>query len=517
MNRRILYFFDFGKSFGGAVNTLMHQMFLARKAGYEVYGFVSSYGSSNASVEYLKIFRENGIELERLDYPLCSHTENLDIVGVLECYESVKAAVLQYKPMLMHSVQINPTVELVSRELKIPHIMDIYQSHPDFFSIPYINIFPQYHICDSECYAKTWSEGLGIRSTCIRTVVKEHTVRTAIEDKEYLTLICVGIVSKRKNQLEVIKGFHNALKRGVKGKLYLYGYDVGAYAEECRNYVRGNEIESYVKICGFTTSMESVYEKADVLVCGSRTESYPNVISEALANGVIIVSSPVAGVPEVIKDGMNGYLSKGYLAKDFEEKIVQCYYDFKDGSISNILNNANDTFLQVHSKAQVTKQLINFYEMVMKQSVENERMDITELRLLFQDWIKKYLEYEKTFSYPEYIRKKIWYMYHMRMMAEKQPWKKKKIYIWGTGKLSNYVMEMWNVFFEDMKIEGFIDSYKQGGHLGYSIKKPEEVIYDMENIVLVALSNGADEVLERLKQASRTYGKDFFFLGSRSW
>lgn len=517
MNNIILFFFDYGKTYGGAVNTLMNQMLLAREAGYKVHGFISGYGDIRASEEYLNIFVENDIELERLDYTICPHTEDIDIIGVLDCYENVKATILQYKPILMHSVQINPTVELISRELKIPHIMDIYQSHPDFFSMPYKNIFPQYHICDSECYAKTWSKGLKIQSTCIRTVVKESVVRTDIEHKDVLTCICVGSVSKRKNQLEVIKGFHNALKRGVKGKLYIYGYDVGVYAEECKNYVRKNEIENYVKICGFTTSMEKVYVKADILICGSITESYPNVISEALANGVIIVSPPVAGVPEVIKDGLNGYLSNGYLAKDFEEKIVQCYADFVNGSVHNILLNANHTFEQVHSKAQVTKKLVDFYEMAIKQGVKNELMKNAELQLLFHDWIEKYLKYEKSFQHPEFIRKKLWYIYHMNIVAESQLWQRKRIYIWGTGKLSHCVVEMWNIFFEDMKIESFIDSYKQGEYLGYSVKKPEEVIYDADTIILVALSNGADEVMERLKQASRTYGKDYFLLVPRRW
>lgn len=519
MKGTILYFFDYGFSFGGAVNTLMQQMLLVQKAGYEVHGFVSDYMGIPSNPVSEEIFKVHGIILEHLNYTICSHTEEIDIIGVLEKYEEVKRVILKYNPILLHSVQINPTVELVSRELRIPHIMNIYQSDPDFFSIPYTNIFAQYHICDSKCYAKEWSKGLDIESTCIRTVVNEYHTKKTIRVASSIRFICVGQVTARKNQLEVIKGFESALKKGVKGILYLYGKNIEKYGEECMNYVRKNDLRDKIKFCGFVSPMSKVYAESDVLICGSTIESYPNVISEALANGVIVISSPVAGVPEVIKDGENGFLSNGYTAEDFAEKVEECYQVILNNSIQTILKNANNTFQEVHSEKKVTADLIDFYQEILNRKDEYDLPRIDDVKVLFSDIIDKYIKGKSSFQYEKIVRKKLWYLYHMQKILEKrfEENKETKIFIWGTGSVSKYAIEMWNCFFNEIKITAFIDSFKEGHHLQYQIKKPEEIIYDKNNIILIALSNGINDVREKLTEASREYGWDYFLLVSRLW
>ena len=47
---------------------------------------------------------------------------------------------------------------------------------------------------------------------------------------------------------------------------------------------------------------------ADVLCLASHSEGLPNVIVEALASGVPVVSSRVGGIPEIVVDGRNGLL-----------------------------------------------------------------------------------------------------------------------------------------------------------------------------------------------------------------
>jgi glycosyltransferase involved in cell wall biosynthesis len=47
---------------------------------------------------------------------------------------------------------------------------------------------------------------------------------------------------------------------------------------------------------------------ADVLCLPSQNEGMPNVIVEALAMGLPVVASRVGGIPELVQDGVNGYL-----------------------------------------------------------------------------------------------------------------------------------------------------------------------------------------------------------------
>ncbi|HEX7880434.1 MAG TPA: glycosyltransferase family 4 protein [Candidatus Eisenbacteria bacterium] len=50
------------------------------------------------------------------------------------------------------------------------------------------------------------------------------------------------------------------------------------------------------------------YRRARVLAMTSTTEGMPNVILEAMASGVPVVSTPVGSIPDVVKPGETGYL-----------------------------------------------------------------------------------------------------------------------------------------------------------------------------------------------------------------
>ena len=132
-NCHVMYFLDYGQSFGGAANTLLQQVLLMKKAGLKITIAISDYLSKNLEDGYWNVCNNNGINWISLTYPICSHTEDIDIISVIENYDSVKNKIEELNPDILHSVQINPIVELISRELGIPHIMNIYQLLPEFF------------------------------------------------------------------------------------------------------------------------------------------------------------------------------------------------------------------------------------------------------------------------------------------------------------------------------------------------------------------------------------------------
>jgi glycosyltransferase involved in cell wall biosynthesis len=57
-----------------------------------------------------------------------------------------------------------------------------------------------------------------------------------------------------------------------------------------------------------TAAIRSVYAAIDALVIPSRSEGLPNVLLEALAEDVPVVSAGVGGVPEVLQDPMAGFV-----------------------------------------------------------------------------------------------------------------------------------------------------------------------------------------------------------------
>ncbi len=61
-------------------------------------------------------------------------------------------------------------------------------------------------------------------------------------------------------------------------------------------------------LAGFRTDVQRFLPSCDLAVLSSWTEGLPVIVLEALASGVPVVATAVGGTPEVVRDGINGYL-----------------------------------------------------------------------------------------------------------------------------------------------------------------------------------------------------------------
>lgn len=516
---RIMFFTDHYLYFGGAANTLLRQAALMKQAKNEVKVVLNVY-EEMICAEYVKICIDNQIDMAYIASNVSNQPEDINIISLVENYNAVKKVIMEYQPDILHSVQLNPTVELVSRELGIPHIMNIYPLIPEFFSVLYLDVFPHYHICDSRYWAEKWYKYLNTDYTCIRTVSDmDEAVMPRIRRHKKTRYICVGSVCRGKNQLEVMKAFHKALSNGISGELHMYGHNAGEYANICQEYIDRNSLSESIYMEGFTRNMKTVYSESDVLLCGSIRESYPNVISEALAYGLVIISTPIAGVPEVIRDGINGYLADGYTGEEISRKIEEYNRDIGSDKLESIRVNARDTFLKYHSREAVTDALIKYYEHVKEDynlRIHSEVV-ISDIKDTFKEWLDLYRKNIRRFSVPQHIAKKIWFLYFIKNDILYAIERRADFYIWGAGKYGKSVKEMLDLYIPELTISGFIDSQKEGEYIGCRIFNPEKILKENNKIIFIALMAGQEEILEQLESAGMKYNKEYFVLSDRVW
>jgi N-acetyl-alpha-D-glucosaminyl L-malate synthase BshA len=120
-------------------------------------------------------------------------------------------------------------------------------------------------------------------------------------------LISVSRLAGRKGVDLLLETFKKVLKKTPKVKLLIVG--VGPQERKLKKMARSLGIEKQVLFLGKVPfgDLESLYASSDLFVFHSLWEGQGLVIEEAMASGTPCVSSDVGGVPEMIKQNVDGY------------------------------------------------------------------------------------------------------------------------------------------------------------------------------------------------------------------
>lgn len=124
---------------------------------------------------------------------------------------------------------------------------------------------------------------------------------------------CVGTVTPRKGQLDIIKAFLRLTEaEASRSRLLILGMSNNQYSLDLQKIVAGMppSHKSRVNLLPDTKSpqeaslVHDVYLAADVFILSSRLESYPRVILEAMAYDLPVITTPCFGVVEQVRDGV---------------------------------------------------------------------------------------------------------------------------------------------------------------------------------------------------------------------
>jgi colanic acid/amylovoran biosynthesis glycosyltransferase len=137
-------------------------------------------------------------------------------------------------------------------------------------------------------------------------------------------LVCVGRLSEAKGQLLLVDAIARLKQRGILVNLILAGD--GPMRAEIEKRVRELGLQDRVQITGWISS-ERVREEilsARAMVLPSFAEGLPVVIMEALALRRPVITTYIAGIPELVKSGENGWLIPAGSICDLTAAIEDC-------------------------------------------------------------------------------------------------------------------------------------------------------------------------------------------------
>jgi glycosyltransferase involved in cell wall biosynthesis len=121
-------------------------------------------------------------------------------------------------------------------------------------------------------------------------------------------LVCVGRLSEQKGQLLLMEAAAKLAAEGLDFQILLAGD--GPMRSEIEALVQRLGLENHVRLLGWQTGQQvrEAILSSRALVLPSFAEGLPVVIMEALALGRPVISTYVAGIPELLTPGVNGWL-----------------------------------------------------------------------------------------------------------------------------------------------------------------------------------------------------------------
>jgi glycosyltransferase involved in cell wall biosynthesis len=119
-----------------------------------------------------------------------------------------------------------------------------------------------------------------------------------------LTVGYLGRLSPEKNPLGFVRLAEEvvAVEHGIKFVIFGSGVQEGQVREQL---AQGEHVS--ITLAGWT-SPAAALQQVDVLIVPSLLDGRPAVIMEASASGVPVIAAPVGAIPEMIVEGVNGWL-----------------------------------------------------------------------------------------------------------------------------------------------------------------------------------------------------------------
>jgi glycosyltransferase involved in cell wall biosynthesis len=132
----------------------------------------------------------------------------------------------------------------------------------------------------------------------------------------------------------------------------------------------------YVEFLGELGDLRTLYRQSDLLVLTSAWEGTPNVLLEAMAGALPVVASKVGGVPDLVRDGVNGFLVE---AEDIDSIARLILLLIEDPQLRNRMGvEGRASVLEKHSPTNLAKSLIKVYENVLREGRRKHARSIGE-------------------------------------------------------------------------------------------------------------------------------------------
>lgn len=227
----------------------------------------------------------------------------------------------------------------------------------------------QYIINKCDCIialSESWKKYFETTFKCNNVIIIKNIIESPknhpISHNKF-TLLFLGRIGKRKGFYDLLQAIKNK-KDIYKDKLILF-FGGDGEIEKIQKLIDKYDLSDIVQYQGWVSGDKKIelLNTADAYILPSYNEGLPISILEAMSYSLPIISTNVGGIPEIVKNGENGFIVTPGDIKGIENAINRLMNNI---DLCKQLGLESYSMVQQHLPQYVSKQLNNLYNELLK-------------------------------------------------------------------------------------------------------------------------------------------------------
>ncbi|HBH06226.1 MAG TPA: hypothetical protein DDX92_06460 [Flavobacteriales bacterium] len=249
-----------------------------------------------------------------------------------------------------------------------------------------INVLPTINSDIAKHYRHLLPEMDGFHA--VSNAIKKPAIFFGAEEKK-ISVIYSGVhsdeqiknIGTRKSKCHILSIGRNHWKKGysvaldavnlLKEQGYNFHYEivVGDSPEELLYQIHDLKLQDEVTLTGRIPHGEVMQrmKEADIFLLPSYEEGIANVVLEAMASGLPVVSTNCGGMEEVIEEGITGWLVEIGNSESIAAGLLR-YLNATSDEVENIIRNAHKKVREQHSMDHLAKEMTALYRKTLDET-----------------------------------------------------------------------------------------------------------------------------------------------------
>ena len=214
-----------------------------------------------------------------------------------------------YKPVVKHTIEQADAVTAVSEFLRK-------KAHEELGIEREIHVIPNF--IDTTRFSHIEGVRLFVESGCVGLRKEDEAVELYPEEK---ILLHASNFREVKRVVELVEIMRIVVDHYPEARLIIAGD--GPTRIEVERKIEALDLCNNVHLLGVKSNMQEIMCSADMFLLNSTLEGMPLVLLEAMSCSLPVITTPAGGIPELVRPGKDGMVTKGFEQEEYAQAIIE--------------------------------------------------------------------------------------------------------------------------------------------------------------------------------------------------